>query len=59
MSSDKGVRANLLDRHFGSAGRGSDLTRHAHVAERRAARRDQKQAVADLHKPLKPPGRPR
>ena len=38
--SDKGVRAGLLDRHFGSAGRGTDLNRRGEIAERRAAKRE-------------------
>lgn len=64
MASDKGVRANPLDRHFGLAGRGVHETRFGEIAERRAKLREQRKAVADLAKvqatkPLKPPGRSR
>lgn len=60
--SDRGVRAHLLDRHFGAAGRGSELTRHAEVAERRAKLRAQREAVKRLDevqsaRPRLPPGR--
>lgn len=60
MESDKGVRAHLLDRQFGDAGRGVSLTRAAEVAERRAKLNEQRAAVASLDamkatRPLKPP----
>lgn len=59
---DRGVHGNLLNRKFGSAGTGADLTRHAAAAERADALRKQREDNEKLKKmqaakPLKPPGR--
>jgi len=60
--SDRGVRANLLDRKFGYAGRGTDLTEAARVKQAQAEKRLRAQHARAFdavmgRRPLLPPGR--